>query len=136
MVKIKGSYLGDLHCLMTHVPSGRTLETDAPKDNQGRGESFSPTDLAATSLLSCILTTMAIYAKRQGKELLGMNGEVTKEMSAEPPRRIAKLTVTVNMPKGMAKEERDTYERVGGTCPVHKSLGPETQVVTTYVYPD
>ncbi len=134
MVRITASYLGGLHCRLTHGPSGAVIETDAPKDNAGKGETFSPTDLCASSLLSCILTTMAIYAKRHDKELSGMSGEVTKEMSVEAPRRIAKLTVRVNMPD-IPAEDRATYERVGNSCPVHKSLGPETQVLTTFVYP-
>ena len=136
MVKITAEYLGELHCRLTHGPSGAVIETDAPKDNAGRGEAFSPTDLAASALLSCILTTMAIYAKRHGKELTGLSGEVEKEMSAESPRRIARLTVRVNMPNGLSAEERPAYERVGGSCPVHKSLGHGTEVLMTYVYPD
>ena len=135
MVKITALYLGDLHCRLTHGPSGSILETDAPKDNAGKGEAFSPTDLCASSLLSCILTTMAIYAKRHGTDLLGASGEVIKEMSAEAPRRIAKLTVTIHMPKGLSKDDRAVYERVGASCPVHKSLGHETQIMTTYIYP-
>ena len=136
MVKISASYLGGLRCRLTHEPSGTTLETDAPKDNEGKGESFSPTDLAASSLLSCVLTTMAIYAKRHGQEMGAMSGDVLKEMSADAPRRIAQLTVTVHMPKGLPVAERAVYERVGSSCPVHKSLGPETKVVTTYRYVD
>jgi len=136
MVRITAEYLGDLHCRLTHGPSGAVIETDAPKDNAGKGEAFSPTDLAASSLLSCILTTMAIYAKRHGKEMTGMSGEVEKEMSTDPPRRIAKLTVRANMPKGLSADERLAYERVGGTCPVHKSLGPGTEVALTFIYPD
>ncbi len=134
MVKITASYLGDLHCRLTHGPSGAVIETDAPKDNAGRGEAFSPTDLAASALLTCILTTIAIYAKRHGNEMAGMSGEVVKEMSSDSPRRIAKLTVTVNMPKGLSVEERPAYERVGSSCPVHKSLATDTLVETTYLY--
>ena len=136
MVKIKASYQGHLHCLLTHGPSGQTLETDAPKDNEGKGESFSPTDLAASSLLTCSITTMAIYAKRHNKELPLMSGEVLKEMTAEPPRRIARLTITLHMPKGLTEEERPVYERVAQSCPVHKSLHPDVQVVTHFVYSD
>ncbi len=136
MVKITASYLGDLHCRLTHGPSGAVIETDAPKDNMGKGEAFSPTDLAAASLLSCILTTMAIYAKRHGKVLVGQSGEVEKEMSTEAPRRISRLTVRVSMPKDLSAEDRLAYERVGGSCPVHKSLGPGTQVLMNYIYPD
>lgn len=136
MVKITASYLGGLHCKLKHEPSGSIIETDAPKDNMGKGEAFSPTDLAAASLLSCLLTTMAIYAKRHGKDLSNFGGEVIKEMSADLPRRIAKLTVAIHMPKGLSKEERTTYERVGDNCPVQKSLGLATQVMTTYHYSD
>jgi len=134
MVKITATYLGGLRCRLKHEPSGSVLETDAPKDNAGKGEAFSPTDLAASSLLSCILTTMAIYAKRHDTDLPGMSGEVLKEMSAEAPRRIAKLTVTVKMPKDLPVAERAVYERVGSSCPVHKSLGTGTLVETTYLY--
>lgn len=134
MVKITAAYLGNLHCKLKHEPSGSVIETDAPKDNMGKGEAFSPTDLAAASLLSCILTTMAIYAKRHEKDLPNFGGEVIKEMSVDPPRRIAKLTVTVRMPKGLREEERAVYERIGDSCPVLKSLDPATQVVTTYLY--
>jgi putative redox protein len=136
MVKITAVYEGDLHCRLTHGPSGSVLLTDAPTDNMGRGQAFSPTDLAAASLLSCMLTTMAIYARRHGVEMSGMSGEIVKEMSAEPPRRIAKLTAQIRMPKGMSAEDRKTYEKVAGTCPVHKSLGPETRTTTTFIYPD
>ena len=136
MVKITAEYLGDLHCRLKHGPSGAVIETDAPKDNAGKGEAFSPTDLCASSLLSCILTTLAIYAKRHGKELTGMSGEVTKEMSVEAPRRIARLTVNVNMPKGLSSQERQTYEKVGNSCPVHKSLGTGTEVAMSYLYKD
>jgi len=85
MVKITGEYQGDLHCTATHGPSGRTLETDAPVDNQGRGETFSPTDLAATALATCMLTIMGMAARRLGLDLKGARFEVTKEMSADLP---------------------------------------------------
>ena len=134
MVKITASYLGELHCELKHEPSGSILETDAPKDNMGKGEAFSPTDLTAASLLSCMLTTMAISAKRNNKELSDMSGEVIKEMSADAPRRIAKLTVTIRMPGGLSKEERTAYEQVGNNCPVFKSLSPAIQIVTNYFY--
>src|SRR5471032_282805 len=98
MVKITGEYQGDLHCTAAHGPSGNTLVTDAPKDNQGRGEAFSPTDLVATALATCIVTTMAIVARRSGVELTGLKYEVTKEMSADAPRRIARLTVDLWLP--------------------------------------
>ncbi len=136
MVKITAVYQGDLHCLLTHGPSGSTLPTDAPKDNMGKGEAFSPTDLSAASLLTCVLTTMAIYAQRHGIELKNAQGEVLKEMSADPPRRIAKLTLHIRMPRGIKLEDRPTLERIGTNCPVYKTLSPDLQILTTFTYPD
>ena len=136
MVKISAVYQGDLHCLLTHGPSGRTLETDAPKDNMGKGEAFSPTDLSAASLVSCVLTTMAIYAQRHGVEMKGAGAEIEKEMSPDAPRRIMKLTMRVQMPKGIKPELRKTLENIGENCPVFKSLHPDVQVPLTFSYPD
>jgi len=136
MVKITAVYQGNLHCLLTHGPSGSTLPTDAPKDNMGKGEAFSPTDLSAASLLTCVLTTMAIYGQRHHLELKGAQGEILKEMSTELPRRIAKLTIRIQMPKGIKPEDRPTLERAGNNCPVHKTLSPEVQILTTFTYPD
>lgn len=129
------AYEGSLHCKLTHGPSGATIQTDAPKDNQGKGEAFSPTDLVAAALGSCILTTLAIYAKRHGKELGEMTAQVTKEMSTEAPRRISKITVKISMPRGLSEEEKKSYERVATSCPVHKSLHPDTQADVTFIYP-
>ena len=98
MVEITGKYQGNLHCTARHVPSGSVLNTDAPRDNQGLGEAFSPTDLVATALGTCISTTMAIAARKHGVELRGLHFKVTKEMSADTPRRIARLTTHVWMP--------------------------------------
>jgi putative redox protein len=136
MVNISVSYEGDLHCRLEHGPSGDMLLTDAPKDNQGKGEHFSPTDLVAAALGSCSLTTMAIYAKRHNKELGPMSLKIQKEMTTEPPRRIAKLSVQIQMPQGLSAEERPAYERVATSCPVHKSLHPDVQVVTSFTYTD
>ena len=135
-VKISALYEGDLHCRLTHGPSGRTIETDAPKDNMGKGEAFSPTDLSAASLLSCVLTTMAIYGQKHGIELKGAQGEVEKEMSQDMPRRIVKLTLRVRMPEGIKAEHRKPLERVGENCPVFKSLHPDVQVPLAFSYPD
>jgi putative redox protein len=136
MVKITAVYQGDLHCLLTHGPSGSQLQTDAPKDNMGKGEAFSPTDLSAGSLLTCVLTTMAIYARRHHIELKGAQGEILKEMSADSPRRIAKLTIRIQMPKGIKPEDRPALEQAGTHCPVHKTLSPDVQTPTTFTYPD
>ena len=125
MVKIHIEYSGDLHCSATHGPSSRTLETDAPKDNEGRGESFSPTDLVATALGTCMATVMGIYARRKNIDLRGMKIEVTKEMSPEPPRRIARLSIEVWMPPSLARDA--ALENAALTCPVMLSVNPEIE---------
>lgn len=127
MVKITGEYQGDLHCVATHVPSGSTLVTDAPKDNQGRGEAFSPTDLVATAFATCIATTMAIVARRQGVELNGLRYEVAKEMSADAPRRIVRLATTVWLPVPRTEPLAALLEHAAHHCPVHQSLHPEVE---------
>lgn len=133
MVEIKVKFTGNLSTELTHVDSGAKLITDAPKDNQGEGKSFSPTDMVAGALISCMLTIMAIYAKRTGIDLTGVTGKVTKEMSADP-RRIGKLSVTFQMPKRFTDAERKALETVAMTCPVHKSLHPEVQVPVQFSY--
>jgi len=136
MVEMDIFYEGDLHCRLKHGPSGMEIATDAPKDNMGKGAAFSPTDLVASALASCILTTMGIYAQRHNLALTDMSAHVTKEMTAEPPRRIARLSVTVKMPAGIEKLKREVLERVGHTCPVHRSLHPEIEAPVKFVYPD
>jgi putative redox protein len=127
MVTITGSYQGDLHCEATHGPSGSTLVTDAPKDNQGRGEAFSPTDLVATALATCVCTIMAMAARSRGVELAGLRWEVTKEMSAQPPRRIAKLHLRLWLPATARALPLEVLERAAHSCPVHQSLSPEIE---------
>lgn len=127
MVKIKVSYEGDLHCRLTHGPSGTEFLTDAPADNMGKGEFFSPTDLVAAALGSCLLTTMGIYAARHGIDLRGASAEVIKEMIQEPVRRIGKLTVVIRMPGGIERRQREALERAALACPVHKSLHPDIE---------
>ena len=95
-------YTGDLHCEATHRPSGTKLVTDAPVDNGGKGEAFSPTDLCATSLGACLVTTMALVAQRHGIELAGTTVHVVKEMVADPRRRIGALRTTITFPAGLA----------------------------------
>ena len=132
MVKITGDYQGELHCSATHGPSGTTLATDAPKDNQGRGESFSPTDLVATALGTCILTTMAIFARRHELELKGARYEVTKEMSTDAPRRIARLATQIWMPIASTHPLAGALERTAHACPVHQSLHPSVDHPITF----
>ena len=98
MVEIRLEYQGDLHCKAVHGPSGTELFTDAPKDNQGRGESLSPTDLCATALGSCMLTTMGIAARTLNLDMKGATAVVEKEMTSSPPRTIQRLTVRIRVP--------------------------------------
>ncbi len=124
MVKISIKYLGDLQCEARHEPSGTVITTDAPVDNEGRGESFSPTDLAATSLGACMLTIMGIAARKQGVDLGDTQVKVLKEMTPKPPRRIAKLTVVFTIPLPASHEKRAMLEEAARNCPVHLSLDP------------
>jgi putative redox protein len=127
MVSIQLKYEGDLHCKAVHGPSGTVLTTDAPKDNQGRGESFSPTDLVATALGSCILTVMGIMARTLNIDLAGATATVEKEMSSTPPRMIQRLAVKINVPHPVSPENRLKLERAAHTCPVHRSLHPDVE---------
>jgi putative redox protein len=125
MVGISIKYLGDLRCEARHEPSGTVIMTDAPVDNEGRGESFSPTDLAATSLGTCMLTIMGIAARKQGVDLGDTQVKVVKEMSTQPPRRIAKVTVVFTIPLPASHEKRAVLENAAKNCPVHLSLHPD-----------
>ena len=127
MVKIDIRYEGGLRCAATHGPSRQTLQTDAPVDNHGRGESFSPTDLVATALGACMATIMGIAAERHQLDLHGMQIEVTKVMSADLPRRIAKLATTIKVPLPPEHPQRALLENAALTCPVHKSLSAEME---------
>ncbi len=136
MVKMSVVYEGQLHCKLTHQPSGAVMHTDAPTDHDGKGESFSPTDLLASALGSCLLTVMGIYAKRNQLELTGTSAQIVKEMITSPERRVGKISVTIQMAKGIPMETRAKLEAVAHTCPVHKSLHPDVQTPITFVYPD
>ena len=125
MVKSTIEYEGGLHCTAIHRPSGSKLDTDAPVDNQGRGESFSPTDLVGVALGTCMATIMGIYAQRHGIPLKGMKLEVTKEMSTSTPRRIARLATEIWLPPNVDKDPN--LERAALTCPVHHSLHPDIE---------
>ena len=123
MVKSTGTYTGGLNCQLTHGPSGQVIETDAPKDNHGRGAAFSPTDLTAASLASCMVTTMAIAAKvKLGTDIPGVRWAVTKEMSADKPRRITRLAVEIWLPFPKSKDPAGVLEHAALHCPVHLSL--------------
>ena len=133
MVQIAIEYTGELHCRAIHGPSANELDTDAPIDNQGKGEAFSPTDLVATALGTCIATTMGIVAAREGVELKGMKVKVGKEM-ANDPRRIGRLTTEVHIPLPADHPKRELLEKTGLGCPVHKSLPPEMERPTKFFW--
>jgi putative redox protein len=132
MVTIQVQYDGSLRCTSVHGPSKTELVTDAPADNMGRGESFSPTDLVATALGSCILTTMAIVADRHGWKIEGSQASVEKHMVADPARRIGKLVVAIKMRGDLDARARETLERTAHTCPVHTSLAQNVEIPMTF----
>ena len=127
MVAIQMEYEGDLHCKAVHGPSGTELSTDAPKDNQGRGESFSPTDTVATALGTCMLTTMGILARTLNLDIAGSTATVEKEM-ASSPRRIERLSVKIHVPHAFGEEDKLKLRRAAETCPVMKSIHPDIEV--------
>jgi uncharacterized OsmC-like protein len=118
-------YAGHLRTEATHVASGTTIQTDAPVDNHGRGEAFSPTDLVSTALGACIITTMGIVAERHAWDFTGSTFTVTKHMSADAPRRIAQIDVTLTLPAALDANARTVLERAAHTCPVTLSLHPD-----------
>ena len=134
MVLVEGRYLGDLRCESTHDPSGSTLLTDAPADNMGKGEAFSPTDLVATALGSCVVTTIGIVATRRGIDVASMRYRVEKHMVSDPVRRIGRLPLTVWLPAALSAEERTICERAAHTCPVKRSLLADVEAPITFVY--
>ncbi len=127
MVRIEAFYDGNLRCSATHIPSGQTLVTDAPVDNMGKGQSFSPTDLLATSMLNCMMTIIAIAADSREIEVSGMSGSVEKHM-ASGPRRVSKLEVEISLPTDLNSEDREWLIKRGLACPVHKSVSQEMEV--------
>ena len=136
MVKISIGYQGNLRCRLVHGPSGETIVTDAPVDNMGKGEAFSPTDLAAAALGSCMLTVMGIVAQRNNINLAETQVEVIKEMVTSPVRRIGKIDIFFRMPSGINPSQRAMLERTAQTCPVHKSLHPDIEIPIRFEYPD
>jgi putative redox protein len=136
-VAIDVQYQGHLHCLAKHGPSKKVLETDAPVDNGGKGEAFSPTDLLATALGTCALTVMGLVAQRHGLDLTGAQAKVVKEMTATPVRRIGQLTAQIVMPAGrnFSPEDRARLEHAATICPVKQSLHPDVALRIEFIYP-
>ncbi len=133
-VTIRATYEGDLRCTAIHEPSGDRIATDAPVDNEGKGERFSPTDLAATALATCVLTVMGVAARKRGWAIEGARARVVKEMGAVPRRHIARLELTIELPASLAPRARTVLERAARECPVASSLGPSTSVLVRFDY--
>jgi putative redox protein len=134
MVTLRTVYEGGLRCRAEHGPSGVAIFTDAPVDNHGRGEGFSPTDLLGVALGSCIMTIMGIVAERHGLDLVGMQAETVKVMSDTPPRRIASLRTRLTVPLPPDHPKRAILEQSASTCPVHKSLSSEIDAAVEFVW--
>ncbi|MBL7774527.1 MAG: OsmC family protein [Saprospiraceae bacterium] len=127
-------YTGELHCQLTHQLSGDQINTDAPPDNQGRGAAFSPTDLCATSLAACMLTTMAIRIRDRGISIDGARAEVVKVMAADP-RRISRIEVRLLMPpNNFSEADKKLLEHIAHTCPVAVSLHPDLVQAVAFVW--
>tara|TARA_B100001094_G_scaffold119191_1_gene114918 strand:+ start:900 stop:1298 length:399 start_codon:yes stop_codon:yes gene_type:complete len=131
MVRIDATYDGNLRCSATHGPSGAKLITDAPVDNMGKGESFSPTDLLATSMLTCIMTIVAIRAESKEIDVAGMTGSVEKSMAANP-RRVSKLEIILNLPSNLNMDDRAWLITEGCNCPVCISVSESMEVDVTF----
>lgn len=134
MPTVKTAYLGNLRTSSTHLQSGDDLITDAPTDNMGKGEAFSPTDLLATATGTCILTTMAIVAQKDGIELNESDVEITKIMTQTPPRSIARLEINLKMKSNIVLSDKQIkkLENVAHKCPVSLSLHPDIEQILTF----
>ena len=126
-------YEGNLRCNARHLQSNSVIETDAPTDNRGKGERFSPTDLVCTALATCMITTMAMKATDMGIELKNSIVDVKKYMASDP-RRISKIDAVVTLPETLGLDEKDKtiLQRTGDNCPVIKSLHPDVIINITY----
>lgn len=135
-VEIDITYEGGLHCKAVHEPSHKVLLTDAPKDNGGKGEEFSPTDLLATAFGTCIVTIMGMVAERSGWNIKGTRVQVSKEMATEPVRRIGKLVAVVTFPKGLnlSSADKAKLEKTVSSCPVKQSLHPDVKTESKFIY--
>lgn len=135
MVKIQISYSGGLRTRAVHGPTGCVLETDAPKDNQGLGEAFSPTDLVATGLGTCVLTIMAIVGERNGLDLSRATVEVEKVMSSSGVRKIVRLEVAISVPGISEASDRARLEAAAKGCPVHATIGDNCEMNLSFDWP-
>jgi putative redox protein len=126
-------YQGNLRCSAEHLQSGSILETDAPTDNRGKGERFSPTDLVCVALATCIVTTIAMKATDMELNIDATKVSVTKYMASDP-RRIGKIDVTIQFPEKVDEKTKTILQRVGHTCPVHRSIHPDVEMNIVYVW--
>ena len=126
-------YKGELRTEAVHLKSGKTIITDAPIDNQGKGEAFSPTDLVATALGSCMITIMGIVAEREGITLDGTTAEVEKVMTTSP-RRIGEIKIKIKFIQKLNRDQRDKLERAAKTCPVSGSLNEDLKETVQFIY--
>ena len=133
MSKANIIYQNNLRTEAEHIASGEKIITDAPIDNNGKGEAFSPTDLVATALGSCMITIMAIAAEKHGIDVSRTNASVIKEMSSDP-RRISEIIIDINMDKNIEKKDRKRLEKAALACPVHKSLHPDIKKKIQFFY--
>ena len=125
-------YKGDLRCEWTHLQSGTVTETDAPTDNRGKGERFSPTDTVCVALATCMITTMGIRAADMQINLQGTKIDVTKHMLSDP-RRIGKIEIVLHLPVlNLSEKDRIIMQKIGDNCPVMKSLHPDLKVEVQY----
>ena len=131
MVEIAITYDGTLRCSASHGPSGTGLITDAPVDNHGKGESFSPTDLLATALGTCMMTYIGLLAERSGWDVTGTTLRVQKEMVADPIRRVGRLVVDIHIPIELSDKDLTVVENTVNTCPVKMSISDRIQVPIT-----
>ena len=134
MIKVSIDYTGQLRCRSVHCPSNQALETDAPVDNNGLGQTFSPTDLVASALGSCMATIMGIVARKKGYDLVDMHIDVEKHMSEDAPRRIVKLAVSVEMPLPENHPDRKVLESCALSCPVYHSLEADIDVPVSWTW--
>jgi len=137
-VEINIAYEGGLHCNAIHGPSRQTLTTDAPVDNGGKGAAFSPTDLVATAMGTCMMTIMGLVAQRNSLNIDGLQVQVLKEMTADPVRRIGSLRTRLVFPRGkmLTAADRAKLEAAAKACPVKQSLHPDVKTLVEFVYPD
>ena len=126
-------YQGSLRTEAQHIDSGQKIITDAPKDNEGEGEAFSPTDLVATALASCMITIIAIAAEKNNIDVSKTSANVKKIMGANP-RTISDIVIEIKMSKDLAQKDRIRLEKAALACPVHKSLHPDMEKEITFTY--